>query len=127
MSDVRLTEAEREAIVCDCAVALATDCCPTHAGDDSIWSEQPASHILATVERIVADRVREAEQRGAEKVHARVEAAISNTDASWGGAAMVVRDKVRVALTPERKRTSDHTETAAEFIARADRLAGDER
>lgn len=49
---------------------------------------------------------------------ARVRAALTPVDETWGGAAMVVRDRVRVAIQPPRPRTSDHTETADEFLAR---------
>jgi hypothetical protein len=54
---LRLTEEERESIVCDCAVALAVDACPIHSGDNGLWSEQPASHIIAAVERIISARL----------------------------------------------------------------------
>lgn len=61
-AEVVLTDAEKADLICDCDVSLAEDWCPMHAADGlDLWTEKPARSIIAAVERIVADRLAQAQ------------------------------------------------------------------
>lgn len=94
MSD--LTDAEREALTCDCEeTSRDADYCPLHADSPHLSPDLSAAYLLSTVERILTDRLAKQREQIAQAIqrakppHSTRE--YTDVDAAYDGAAYIAR------------------------------------
>lgn len=94
-----LTDAEREALFCDCDRVVG-DACPVHTDAMDLWTEKPAREIAAAVEQIAQARATAAVEafraRAAQAIEDNVDWSSARNNygdnAGYEHAARIVRD-----------------------------------